>query len=301
MASQINPQNIDGAYPVAGQDNNSQGFRDNFTNIKNNFQQAALEITDLQAKAVLKAPLTGTTLNNNMGGSILSNAQLQDMSETVVSLGSVSGAATINFAAGPYYTLSTSGSVSLAFTNPPAAGLAATWIVRITVSSVAHTLTLPSSVGASSSLTAVEGIQGWDSNTITFAETGTYEFQFTTTDNGNSVYITELTRPRNRWTNPLFLDVAETLSANGNVSLATTTTIIGVSSDLVANLLPGTSGQIKILAYGNASAGNAVITVSDAAWGGSGLANLSAVGSAATFQYIGNAWFCVGNNGVTFS
>ncbi len=48
MTSQINPNNIDGAYPVAGQDNNSQGFRDNFTSTKVNFQYAADEITELQ-------------------------------------------------------------------------------------------------------------------------------------------------------------------------------------------------------------------------------------------------------------
>ena len=48
MASNINPNNINGNYPVAGQDNDSQGFRDNFTNISNNFSFAATEITDLQ-------------------------------------------------------------------------------------------------------------------------------------------------------------------------------------------------------------------------------------------------------------
>ena len=66
MTSAINPNNIDGAYPVAGQDNNSQGFRDNFTNTKTNFQYAADEITDLQSKVVLKQALTGTTLDNDM-------------------------------------------------------------------------------------------------------------------------------------------------------------------------------------------------------------------------------------------
>ena len=35
MASNINAFNIDGTFPIAGQDNPSQGFRDNFTNIKN--------------------------------------------------------------------------------------------------------------------------------------------------------------------------------------------------------------------------------------------------------------------------
>lgn len=48
MASNINPNNINGNYPVAGQDNDSQGFRDNFTNISNNFSFAATEISALQ-------------------------------------------------------------------------------------------------------------------------------------------------------------------------------------------------------------------------------------------------------------
>ena len=48
MASLINPTNIDGTYPIAGQDNDSQGFRDNFTNIKNNLETARIEISALQ-------------------------------------------------------------------------------------------------------------------------------------------------------------------------------------------------------------------------------------------------------------
>jgi hypothetical protein len=48
MSSNINPNNINGNFPVAGQDNDSQGFRDNFTNILNNFSFASTEITDLQ-------------------------------------------------------------------------------------------------------------------------------------------------------------------------------------------------------------------------------------------------------------
>ena len=117
MTSAINPNNIDGAYPVAGQDNNSQGFRDNFTNTKTNFQYAADEITDLENKAVLKAALTGTVLDNNMLGSVLYNAQLQQMSNTVVALGTLSGSVNINYPAGSFQTVTTSGSISLAFTN----------------------------------------------------------------------------------------------------------------------------------------------------------------------------------------
>ena len=102
MTSNINPNDINGSYPVAGQDNNSQGFRDNFTNTATNFQYAADEITDLQNKAVLKAALVGTTLNNNMNGVVLSNAQLQQMTETVVPLGTLTGSVTLNFALASY-------------------------------------------------------------------------------------------------------------------------------------------------------------------------------------------------------
>ena len=44
MPSNINTTNLDETYPVAGQDNNSQGFRDNFSTIKTNFTTAKTEI-----------------------------------------------------------------------------------------------------------------------------------------------------------------------------------------------------------------------------------------------------------------
>jgi hypothetical protein len=53
MASTINPNNIDILYPIAGQDNDTQGFRDNFRNIKNNLSTAATEISALQANVSL--------------------------------------------------------------------------------------------------------------------------------------------------------------------------------------------------------------------------------------------------------
>ena len=54
MASSINPNNISVTFPIAGQDNDSQGFRDNFNNIKTNITHAKTEIEDLQSKVVLK-------------------------------------------------------------------------------------------------------------------------------------------------------------------------------------------------------------------------------------------------------
>ena len=48
MTSSINFTAINAQYPVAGQDNDSQGFRDNFGSIKSALQTAKSEITDLQ-------------------------------------------------------------------------------------------------------------------------------------------------------------------------------------------------------------------------------------------------------------
>lgn len=48
MTSRINPNSINVTFPLAQQNNNSQGFRDNFKNIQTNFQYAKTEITELQ-------------------------------------------------------------------------------------------------------------------------------------------------------------------------------------------------------------------------------------------------------------
>jgi hypothetical protein len=63
MSSNINPNNINGNYPVAGQDNDSQGFRDNFTNILNNFAFAASEISALQSGLATVETIVSTTGN----------------------------------------------------------------------------------------------------------------------------------------------------------------------------------------------------------------------------------------------
>ena len=48
MTSLINFAAINENFPVAGQDNDTQVFRDNFDTIKNNFREAKTEIEDLQ-------------------------------------------------------------------------------------------------------------------------------------------------------------------------------------------------------------------------------------------------------------
>jgi hypothetical protein len=140
MTSQINPNNIDGQYPVAGQPNNTQGFRDNFTNIKTNFQTAATEITDLENKGIFKQALAGTTLDNNMGDNLIYAVKLQDVSYTYVQNTASAGSITIDYSAGQYQLISTTGSVSLNFANWPVSGTAGIIQIAVNVTSTAHTL-----------------------------------------------------------------------------------------------------------------------------------------------------------------
>jgi hypothetical protein len=293
MTSAINPNNIDGAYPVAGQDNDSQGFRDNFTNTKTNFEYAADEITDLQNKAVLKAALTGGVLDNNMAGSLLSNAQLQDMSETRVALGTISGTATIDYSAGPYYTLTTSGSVSLSFTNFSVAGTASRVRVKITVASTAHTVTLPAAVSVGTS-----NIQGISSNVITFNLIGTYEFEFETVDAGTTITVID----QNRNLDPIYLPSSEDLGDTAAASLTKTTSFFSTAAPETATLAAGAAGQVKVFAM-FADTGNMVITVSNAGWksSGTGTITFDDIGDACTLMYINAKWFAIGNNGCVFA
>lgn len=190
--SNINPYNIDGTFPVAGQDNNSQGFRDNFTNTRNNLIFAKAEIEDLQSKAIFKANLTGTSLDNDMAGAVISNAETRGFRETIYAFGALSGSITVDASLGNYQTVTTSGSISIGnFINWPSVGTHSSVKLAISVSNVAHTLTLPVSV--SIGLTEIAGVS---STTITFDQSGTHLFEFSTSDGGATIMIQDLSRNR---------------------------------------------------------------------------------------------------------
>ena len=231
MTSAINPNNIDGQYPVAGQDNNSQGFRDNFTNTKTNFQFARDEITELQNKAIFKTALTGSgnVLNNNMGNAVISNAQLIGQTTAVVTLGNVTaGTANIVFGVGSYQTATTQGNTQLNLTGWPSAGLYAAVTLQLTTTVANANITLPSTV--SQGLTGIQGLAG---NVITFAQTGTYNFEFTTSDGGTTVTIQDLNRPLSFYTNSVNVS-ATTASANTTTGALIVSGGVGIGGNLNA-------------------------------------------------------------------
>jgi hypothetical protein len=288
MTSQINPNNINGAYPVAGQDNNSQGFRDNFTNTSQNFTYAAAEITDLQNKAVLKSALTGGTLNNDMLNAALTNALIADFAASAVPLGNLTGTVAVDYAAGHYYTVGTAGSLTLSFTNWPTSGQYGLVTVQVTVSSTAYTLTLPVAVTVNTA-----GIQGLNTSTniMTFAATGVYTFTFTTSNGGATVSMSET----NKQLQP-YNASSDAVATTAAASLATTTSYFTTAG--TATLAAGVAGQIKVLAQ--TTAASMVVTVATPGWTGSGTVTLASQGSACTLQYVNSTWICIGNNGAVF-
>jgi hypothetical protein len=123
MTSQINYGAINTTYPVAGQDNNSQGFRDNFTAISAGLGVAKAEITALQSNTILKADLaTGTTtVQNNMLGSTIYNALYSQFYGVYFdgSLLGISANANIDLTSGPIQKFKLAGNPTLTFVNWP--------------------------------------------------------------------------------------------------------------------------------------------------------------------------------------
>jgi len=116
MASNINSTDIDAEYPIAGQDNDSQGFRDNFSTIKNSLATAKSEITDLQDNAARKDGA------NNFAGNEIRQADFIEVTEKIYSTGNITASQNISFENGNYQTLQIGGDITLTLADWPDAG-----------------------------------------------------------------------------------------------------------------------------------------------------------------------------------
>lgn len=308
--SSINPNNINGSYPIAGQDNDSQGFRDNFTNIKNNLKSAGDEITDLQDKVLLTEPLADGTFSNEMNFAQIKSAQLIRTAETIKDLGQQTSTI-VSFSDGHYQRVQTAPSTALTisqFINWPTSGLYGKLRLEVQVTTDAATETLTFQPVAGVTWVGLTDIQGAVGQTITFPAAGKYVFEITTYNAGTTLTIEDLTRNRNNITGNfaitgrLVLSGSEDVAALGAIDLTKSASYFTTAAAETATLAAGTEGQVKTLMM-KGDSGDMVITVTNAGWKSSGTGTLTfdTIGDSCTLQYISSKWFCIGNNGVTFA
>lgn len=176
---------IDINYPVAGQDNDTQGFRDNFTAIQNAFLVASSEISNLQDKGV---KLTET---NDLNYNTIKNVNLQNTSELVKStdLTTVSTSyayVNVNFDEATYHkfnlTLNAS-SNTYAFTviNWPASGKYGRVYLELKPDSANSTTV---------SILGNSRIIGANTSSVTFSQTGSIFYELWSIDNGANIFGT---------------------------------------------------------------------------------------------------------------
>ena len=108
---------IDQTYPVAGQDNDSQGFRDNFNIIRTQLSNVAADLTSLDTNAALK-----NATNNDFNGNKISEANFIACTEERYGIGNVSSSNNVNWSNGHYQTVQVGADLTLTLTEWPANG-----------------------------------------------------------------------------------------------------------------------------------------------------------------------------------
>ena len=119
MASNINDTGVNKNYPVAGQDNDSQGFRDNFTIIGDNFVAAKAEITALQGTTAQGVTYTADNGgSNNFLGTTIVNANTKNITETAYVTGAtINTSQNVNLDNGAIQEFTLGADITLTFAN----------------------------------------------------------------------------------------------------------------------------------------------------------------------------------------
>lgn len=177
MASAINSTDIDAEYPVAGVDNDSQGFRDNFSTIKNSLATAKSEITDLQNNtAKLNA-------DNDFNGNKIQEADLIATTETVYSTGNITASQNISFANGHYQTVQVGANVTLTLADWPDDGKKARLRLQITSDGSSREITFAASGGGE-----FKSHSDWPGTFTVASQTNPIIVDFWTIDGGITVF-----------------------------------------------------------------------------------------------------------------
>lgn len=183
MTSNIVSTTIDATFPVAGVDNDTQGFRDNFSIIKNNFAAAKAEIDTLQSGT---AKLTG---NNNFDGNNIISAVLQGSGDAVSPQVTIVGNLELPWIEASYYAYTVNGNVTLTMSEWPVQPVSpstkthilAKMMVQVTASTTSRIITFATVNGT---VKLPSGVN----NPVTLASGATNIYEFWTINGGTTVY-----------------------------------------------------------------------------------------------------------------
>ena len=196
--SAINTNGINVGYPTPGVNNDSQGFRDNSAAIKANLDTAATEITDLQNNVVLKSSLTNSVVNNDMAGTLISNAMTRSFRASTYNLGNaLSGTVQIDVSRGDVQFGSITGDVNLVFVGWTPVGQNNVKL-ELAVGNANAIVTFPSSISANTCY-GVTTLENYDSTTNQVSiPTGVcqLDYRLSSVDCGGNVTIEPYNRPR---------------------------------------------------------------------------------------------------------
>jgi hypothetical protein len=147
----ISTTDLDTEFPVPGQDNDSQGFRDNFTVINDNFLASKARLEDLETYSVRNEANTEFLALSTGGTARLVNPTLQTPKEVKYDLTDVNTNATIKFSgeeSGNYQTMVLTGDTELSIdaTTVPDSGYYGKVTLHISASGGTHNLTWDNSL-----------------------------------------------------------------------------------------------------------------------------------------------------------
>lgn len=188
MASNIVSTTIDGEYPVAGVDNDSQGFRDNFTIIKDNFAAAIEEIEDLQDNTAR------IDSDSNFSSNKIISAELDQVTEAFTAVGTVNTNQNLSFLNGHYQSVLASEVFTLTLADWPNSGVYARMAVQLELADGVTGPITVSFVGEGNGVFKNDGAAGWtatSSTSLSVAINSTTDptiVEFWTTNGGDRIY-----------------------------------------------------------------------------------------------------------------
>jgi hypothetical protein len=169
---------IDSTFPVAGQDNNSQGFRDNFSYIQTGLDNIVSVITTLNTDTAK------TSEDNDFNGVKIANAETNMLYGTVLGAGTISAPEFIDVRDAEYFTYTFDANLTLTFSNWPVSDRFAKVRVDVKTDGSARTVNFATTSG-----TVITDAATTLPLTMTTVTTDRHIFDAWTTNGGNTVFV----------------------------------------------------------------------------------------------------------------